>query len=432
MKGSFSSTVVACLLAGVVLVSSGFAVVSGAKVAKPGGVCGKAGARVVSQSVSLVCKKKVSGKLVWRVVKASTTSTTTTTTVASIKNSAPKVAVVAPRVVSASAVTGNAVITIADMSPDTGVYALQWVLQGSTFNTYQMVRATSPSMSVPAGWFACNRTYTFRVFMMQADWQLADGHQTQNVTPHSTPFDVVMPACTATVAAAATTTTVALTCATGGACAIGDTGPGGGIVFYVHDDADDLFTSTGSDCDTTCKYLEAASSDQSIGIKWATTAAFCYNGGGTTGYNCQANSVYSGDSTAQSTSRTAATPIGMGMANTNQIHSRLTTAGNVNTDTYAAGIAWAYGNLSVKPDWHLPSKDELNELCKYARTQTTGDTAVICANTGTIRSGFSTGTYWSSSELLASRAWSQAFSTGGQESYGKQLSGYVRPVRAFG
>ena len=58
VKGSFRSTVVACLLAGVVLVSSGFAVVSGAKVAKPGGVCGKAGARVVSQSVSLVCKKK--------------------------------------------------------------------------------------------------------------------------------------------------------------------------------------------------------------------------------------------------------------------------------------------------------------------------------------------------------------------------------------
>ena len=76
MKGLFRSTVVACLLAGVVLVSSGFAVVSGAKVAKPGGVCGKAGARVVSQSVSLVCKKKVSGKLAWRVVKASTTSTT--------------------------------------------------------------------------------------------------------------------------------------------------------------------------------------------------------------------------------------------------------------------------------------------------------------------------------------------------------------------
>ena len=429
VKGSFRSTVVACLLAGVVLVSSGFAVVSGAKVAKPGGVCGKAGARVVSQSVSLVCKKKVSGKLVWRVVKASTTSTTTTTTVASIKNSAPKVAVVAPRVVSASAVTGNAVITIADMSPDTGVYALQWVLQGSTFNTYQMVRATSPSMSVPAGWFACNRTYTFRVFMMQADWQLADGHQTQNVTPHSTPFDVVMPACTA---AAATTPAAPLTCATGGTCIVGDTGPGGGIVFYVHDDADDLFTSTGSDCDTTCKYLEAALTDQSTGIVWATTAAFCYNSGSTTDTNsCQANSVYSGDSTAQSTSRTAATPIGMGMANTNQIYARVSNGGAL-TSAYAAGIAWAYDNNNSKTDWHLPSKDELNELCKYARTQTTGDTAVICANTGTIRSGFSTGFYWSSSEFDASTAWAQRFTNGSQSRDNNTSPIYVRPVRAFG
>ncbi len=139
MKGLFRSTVVACLLAGVVLVSSGFAVVSGAKVAKPGAVCGKAGARVVSQSVSLVCKKKVSGKLAWRVVKASTTSTTTTTTVTSTKNSAPKVAVVAPRVVSASAATGNAVITIADMSPDTGVYAVQWVPVGQVLILFRCI-----------------------------------------------------------------------------------------------------------------------------------------------------------------------------------------------------------------------------------------------------------------------------------------------------
>ena len=265
---------------------------------------------------------------------------------------------------------------------------------------------------------------------MQADWQLADGHQTQNVTPHSTPFDVVMPACSATTPAAP------LTCATGGTCIVGDTGPGGGIVFYVHDDADDLFTSTGSDCDTTCKYLEAALTDQSTGIVWATTAAFCYNSGSTTDTNsCQANSVYSGDSTAQSTSRTAATPIGMGMANTNQIYARVSNCGGVGgalTSAYAAGIAWAY-YYNSKTDWHLPSKDELNELCKYARTQTTGDTAVICANTGTIRSGFSTATYWSSSESDLFVAWYQNFFTGGQSNYNYKYNTYrVRPVRAFG
>ena len=36
---------------------------------------------------------------------------------------------------------------------------------------------------------------------------------------------------------------------------MGDTGPGGGIVFYV---AASNFTSTGSTCNTTCRYLEAA------------------------------------------------------------------------------------------------------------------------------------------------------------------------------
>ncbi|MCX6532985.1 MAG: hypothetical protein NTW34_02145, partial [Actinobacteria bacterium] len=36
----------------------------------------------------------------------------------------------------------------------------------------------------------------------------------------------------ATTTTVAATTTVALTCANGGVCAVGDTGPGGGIVFY--------------------------------------------------------------------------------------------------------------------------------------------------------------------------------------------------------
>ena len=254
MKGLFHSTVGACLLAGVVLVSSGFAVV-------------------------------------WRVVKASTTSTTTTTTVAPTTTSAPKVAVVAPRVVSASSATGNAVITIADMSPDTGVYAVQWVLSDQDFNSYQMYRTTTKTMTVP--FLSCTRTYTLRVFVMQENWQMTDGFVNQNVTPHSATFDLTMPACSATAtAAAATTTTVALTCATGGTCDVGDTGPGGGIVFYV---SATNFASTGSDCNTACKYLEAAPVAQSTGIAWATTTANCYSLNLNTGnQDCQKNSIYSG------------------------------------------------------------------------------------------------------------------------------------------
>ena len=55
-----------------------------------------------------------------------------------------------------------------------------------------------------------------------------------------------------------TITTIAAhgsTCATGGSCAIGDTGPGGGIVYYISPTS---FTETGAPCASSCKYLEMA------------------------------------------------------------------------------------------------------------------------------------------------------------------------------
>ena len=387
MKGLFRSTVGAGLLAGVVLVSSGFAVVSGAKVAKPGGVCGKAGASVVSQSVSLVCKKMVSGKLVWRAVKASTTSTTTTTTATTTTTTAPKVAVVAPRVVSASSATGNAVITIADMSPDTGVYAVQLVPVGQSFNSFSMYRTTTKTMTVP--YLSCTRSYTLRVFVMQANWQLSDGFVNQNVTPHSATFDLTMPACTATAtASAATTTTVALTCATGGTCIVGNTGPGGGIVFYVH--ASGTF-ACGATLASTCKYLEAAP---------------------TTGTNAWTDATYawSGNTTVLIGATAQGTAIGTGLKNTEAIKTQ------DNTARMAGTITRAYRGPNNLTDWHLPSKFELNEL--YNQRNTVG--------------GFSTGAYWSSSELAASVAWYQNFTNGNQNGNGKTSPYYVRPVRAFG
>jgi hypothetical protein len=51
--------------------------------------------------------------------------------------------------------------------------------------------------------------------------------------------------------------------------------------------------------------------------------------------------------------------------------------------------------------------------------------------TGTIRSGFSTGYYWSSSEYNDANAWLQIFNDGIQTYGSKSLAFYVRPVRAF-
>ena len=240
--------------------------------------------------------------------------------------------------------------------------------------------------------------------------------------------------------ASASVTPVA-TCAEGGACIVGDTGPGGGKVFYVQASGG-TFTSTGSDCGTACKYLEAAPSDQSIGIVLATTAAFCYNSGSTTETNnCQLNSIYSGDSTAQAASRTAATAIGKGMANTNQIYARVSNGGGVGgalTSTYAAGIAWAYSVAgNSKTDWHLPSKNELNQMCKWQRRVAWVSDATVCTggtlNSGTGASGFAVASYWSSSEGGADYAWFQIFSDGRQDVNSKSIgTGFVRPVRAFG
>ncbi|NCZ88880.1 MAG: DUF1566 domain-containing protein, partial [Actinobacteria bacterium] len=136
--------------------------------------------------------------------------------------------------------------------------------------------------------------------------------------------------------------TAALSCAAGGACVVGDTGPGGGIVFYV---AGATFTSTGSDCATACRYLEAAPTDQST------------------------------------------------------------------------GVAWAYTN-NGKSDWHLPSRNELNELRQQA------------ASVG----GFAATEYWSSSEYVDRYyASAQAFLGQAQFIQVKSVATFrVRPVRAFG
>ena len=210
------------------------------------------------------------------------------------------------------------------------------------------------------------------------------------------------------------TTAVPLTCAAGGPCTVGvDRGAGGGIVFYYSATA---FTSTGSDCGTNCHYLEAAPSDTPmIGVsssQWATTSASCYDITGLSGSNCQSNSVYTGNSSAQTASRTASEAIGKGMANTNQIYARLTTTGGVSTSNYAAGLAWVYENNS-KTDWFLPSKDELD---------------LLWANKSAF--GMFAPKYWSSSEAGALRVWTRSLDPSEPLETDKNRSWNVRPVRA--
>jgi hypothetical protein len=235
----------------------------------------------------------------------------------------------------------------------------------------------------------------------------------------------------AEIAAGTTTTTVPPVCdGTAALCRVGvDTGPGGGPIFYYSETA---FTSTGSTCNTNCHYLEAAPSDQSTAILWATTAPKCWRiANGSNNNDCQTFSVYSPhDTPNQANSRTAAPAIGKGKLNTDQIHSRFTLNGGVSTSSYGAGVARAYTNNS-KTDWFLPSQLELNQMCRYAWNLTVDNTATTCTGmSGTIRTGFSTGLYWGSSEFDDMTVRAQNFNDGSQLNGAKSLTMRVRPVRA--
>jgi hypothetical protein len=189
------------------------------------------------------------------------------------------------------------------------------------------------------------------------------------------------------------------TCAIGGACVASNIGPGGGVVFYVGASATNVVSgiSTGG---TVLEYGAEATK------KWCTYVS--------------GNNVSGAEGTA----------IGTGAQNTKDIEAACTT-GNTAAD-YAANLT-----EGGKSDWFLPSKNELNELCKFARTQTTGVEATPCTSSGTARPGFnftvsSSNGYRSSSEFDNNTAWYYLFSSGSSERiWNKQISMNVRPVRAF-
>jgi hypothetical protein len=129
--------------------------------------------------------------------------------------------------------------------------------------------------------------------------------------------------------ATATVTLAALTCATGGTCSVGDTGPGGGKVFYV---ATTPFACgpTGSE---TCRYLEAAPIS---GIDAWTDATY----------------AWSGNTSVEIGTTARGTDIGTGYANTLAIVGQA--VGGATADT-AATKARAYRGPNNLSDWFLPS-----------------------------------------------------------------------------
>jgi hypothetical protein len=156
---------------------------------------------------------------------------------------------------------------------------------------------------------------------------------------------------------------------------IGDTGPAGGLIFYINDNDSDVW-----------KYLEAAPSDQGSNIAWG----------------CGGTLIDGADGTA----------VGTGAQNTVDIITGCTTAG------IAAKICddLILGDYS---DWYLPSRDELNLM--YINLSQNG------------LGGFDSSTpHWSSTELDANSAFIQYLDNGSQTQSNKDYDFYlVRAVRAF-
>jgi len=164
---------------------------------------------------------------------------------------------------------------------------------------------------------------------------------------------------------------------------IGDTGPGGGKIFYYSVAG----FSCGQTLTATCNYLEAA---PTTGVNSWTDAAYVWSG--------NTNTLIG----------TTGTAIGTGYKNT------LAMVAQSNTANRAGTISRAYRGPNNLSDWYLPSKDELNQL--YLQRATVG----------------TAGGYWSSSEVDATTAWDQGFGNGSQGAGAKTNAGTpVRPIRAF-
>lgn len=195
---------------------------------------------------------------------------------------------------------------------------------------------------------------------------------------------------------------VAGNCATENICSVGDTGPGGGIVFYVSS----AFSETGATCGSNCHYLEWAP------VSWASTqsqnSSFIEAGTATTDagtYVFPASSLLG-----------TVTSLGSGFNNTS-LMANASSPGTSSTNAAIASRLYA-GNDSSSGQWFLPSQQELI-LMAQSSVQSTG--------------GFQARYYWTSTESNASAQIEVHMPDAGvsADAKGATNSHLFRPIRAF-
>ena len=200
-------------------------------------------------------------------------------------------------------------------------------------------------------------------------------------------------------------------CIAGGPCTVGETGPGGGVVYFVG--ASFNCGPTGS---STCTTLEVApagwnGADSESG-QWAVGGSQMNGFGGM----------------VSDSSNYSLASFGRGYINTLNIMNR------DSGSTIAARRAQAYrgGNLS---DWYLPNVAETNALCRWAKFLTPAFTD--CTGGGIDSSSRAqsinlNGTYWTSSEgIFAAAVHHIRNESLVENNQGKNQSYKIRPIRAF-
>ncbi len=177
--------------------------------------------------------------------------------------------------------------------------------------------------------------------------------------------------------------TVTVTAKTG--YEIGETGPGGGTIFYKNSDQNAGWT-----------YLEAAPSDWSVNgdrpLVW-----------GTSGNIAELTRITNIDDPLQE--------LGKGKENTSAIINQYP------NQNYAANFCDAYSGTLKTEEWFLPSIHELELMYKANKEKEIG--------------GLLNSFYWSSSQRDDDKAWRVSFNTG-TSSYANKISSHlVRPIRRF-
>ena len=195
-------------------------------------------------------------------------------------------------------------------------------------------------------------------------------------------------------------TTVAPSCKSGGECRVGDTGPGGGTVFYV---GTEKINSYG-DKYPGGRYMEFLDSKENA----ATTFLCSSNIAGT------------------------ATGVGTGAKNTSVLKEKCPSK----LQSRPINVAYSPADNGISnemSDWFLPSNDELNLICRFSRGQSTATNEKCNAKLTPIAGYNFTTPQWSSSVFGAQLQHVVPFKEGGATTGNKSNDKYrFLLVRAFG